>query len=357
MLDAPTHDQVEVSLFGPAYGEALAVHYGDGLWFCIDSCLQVDTGSPASLAYLQEIGVDVSKQVSHVALTHTDGDHVRGISQLFDACTNAQLIVPSALDDRHATAYLASYCEPMSPSLSVGTKEIVALLRLQGARKHGKPIHFATQDRPVFDSSGTRLTALAPDDLSIRKFIESVTSHIPRTGSIGRQPPKLKPNHSSAVFLLETRGASFLFGADLEEEPGKGWTRVVENSVQFKSATNFRVYKVAHHGSRGAHCDILWNALDRPTSILAPFDYGRHKIPNKDEAKLIIDRSNRSFSTSSFKTKKAKRVSAVDRQLRLHRIRRSSAFPSDGHVRYRISSDGAEQVELFGGAVTLAKVS
>ncbi|RLK07420.1 MBL fold metallo-hydrolase [Ruegeria conchae] len=357
MRDAPAPDELEISLFGPAYGEAIAVHYGDGQWFCVDSCLEADTGRPASLSYLQGIGVDLSRQVSHVALTHTDGDHVRGISRLFEACSDAQLVVPFALDDRHAIAYLASYCEPMSPKLSVGTKEIVQLLRTHGSRKGGKAIHYASQDRPVFATAASRLTALAPDDVSFRKFIESVVPHIPEAGSAGRQPPKLKPNHSSVVFLLETLGASFLFGADLEEEPGKGWTRVVENSVQFRAANNFRVYKVAHHGSRGAHCEDLWRTLDQPISILAPFDYGRHKIPGKEESKLIIDRSSQSYSTSSFKTKTAKRASTVDRQLRLHRIRRSSAFPSSGHIRYRMSPDGTEKVELFGGATKLAQVS
>lgn len=357
MLDAPPHDQIEISLFGPAFGEAAAVHYGDGKWFCVDSCLEANSGEPASLEYLRKIGVDVSKQVTHVVLTHTDGDHVRGISRLFEACEQAQLVLPTALDDRHSAAYLASYSEPMSSGLSVGTKQIVELLKIQKERTAAKPIHFAVQDRPVFDSAGVRLTGLAPDDVSVRRFIDSISAHIPSTGSIKRLPPKLKPNHSSVVLLLQFKSASFLLGADLEEEPGKGWTRVLTNSIQLRSAKNFRVYKVAHHGSAGAHCEDLWALLDNPISILAPFDHGRHKIPSKDEAKTIIDRSSRSFSTATFKSKTAKRVSKLDRQLRFHGLRRSSAFPDDGQIRYRWLSDGNDETVLFGGAVVLAKVS
>ncbi|WP_338550527.1 hypothetical protein [Roseovarius phycicola] len=357
MAEAPESDELEISLFGPAFGEALVIHYGEGKWICIDSCIDESSGRPATLVYLEGIGVSLETQVSHLVLTHTDGDHVRGISTLFAACEQAQLILPAALDDRHAAAYLASNCEPENPRLSVGTKEIVAMLRMHGERKKAKPIHFAIQDRAIFDEDDIKLTALAPDDVSIRKYLDSITSHIPDVGTIERPPPSLKPNHSSTVLLLETHNGSYLFGADLEETPSAGWTRVLQNSISFRAANNFRVYKVAHHGSKGSHCELLWKTLNNPTSILAPFVHGRHSIPNRDEAKLIIDQSARSFSTSSIRTKKKKRASSVDRKLRLHGIRRSSAFPSGGQIRYRLSATGVDQVDLFGAAVPLSRIS
>ena len=43
----PASDEVELSLFGPGYGEAIAVHVGDGKWILIDSCKEKGTKDPA----------------------------------------------------------------------------------------------------------------------------------------------------------------------------------------------------------------------------------------------------------------------------------------------------------------------
>lgn len=39
----PAADEIEFSLFGPGYGEAVAVHLGDGTWLLIDSCIDPDS--------------------------------------------------------------------------------------------------------------------------------------------------------------------------------------------------------------------------------------------------------------------------------------------------------------------------
>jgi len=57
----PAADEIEVTLFGPGYGEAIAVHLGEGVWLLVDSCVDPDSKAPASGTYLEGFGVDPSQ--------------------------------------------------------------------------------------------------------------------------------------------------------------------------------------------------------------------------------------------------------------------------------------------------------
>jgi hypothetical protein len=57
---APSLDEVEITVFGPGYGEAISVHVGDGCWLLADSCVLPSSSKPASLDYLERIGVSFS---------------------------------------------------------------------------------------------------------------------------------------------------------------------------------------------------------------------------------------------------------------------------------------------------------
>jgi len=56
----PAVDELEVSVFGPGVGECVLVHFGEGEWMVVDSCLDRATSRPAALDYLTELGVDVA---------------------------------------------------------------------------------------------------------------------------------------------------------------------------------------------------------------------------------------------------------------------------------------------------------
>src|SRR5450755_4692064 len=77
----PKSEEIEVTLFGPGYGEAIAVHLGDGTWLLVDSCIDPASNAPAASTYLQQIGVK-SAQVCAIIASHWHDDHVGGMSQL-----------------------------------------------------------------------------------------------------------------------------------------------------------------------------------------------------------------------------------------------------------------------------------
>src|SRR5437867_1014279 len=95
--DPPERDELEISLFGPGFGECLVAHLGWGDWIIVDSCLSPDGKIPVGLAYLKRLGVDVRMAVRRVIATHWHNDHVRGLAQTLQECGDAKFICSQAL--------------------------------------------------------------------------------------------------------------------------------------------------------------------------------------------------------------------------------------------------------------------
>jgi glyoxylase-like metal-dependent hydrolase (beta-lactamase superfamily II) len=92
----PKNDELEVTLIGPGYGEALVLHVGDGQWILVDSCIVPGTDESAALLYLSDIGVK-PEAVVRVIASHWDDDHIRGMSSVVRACTSAEFVMSQAL--------------------------------------------------------------------------------------------------------------------------------------------------------------------------------------------------------------------------------------------------------------------
>lgn len=353
--ELPNANQLEISLFGPGYGECLVVHYGNGLWFTVDSCLEDDRRTPSALAYLNHLGVDPAKRVTFNVITHPDGDHIGGINTLFSACSSARLVCPTALTEKEMVSYNAYYSMTDPTPLTQTTREICDVLALSFDRPPNIPL-YVKQDTLIIDEAGVRVTALAPSDKKIRKFLARVSQQIPKEKSDRRAPGNLRPNDVSAALLLEFEGFSAIFGADLEETPGGGWTTILDTSIAFKNAVAPTAYKVAHHGSSNADCPNLWHRMNDPIAILAPFKLGSTKIPTRNDVDRILEHTKTAFSTSSFKTQTVKRPSRTDRILIGHGIRRQELYPKNGHIRLRVGLGSTVKVDLFGSAVHLSNV-
>ena len=96
---APAADEIEVTLFGPGYGEAIAVHLGEGAWLLVDSCIDPESKAPASGTYLEQIGIDAG-QVRAIVASHWHDDHVRGISQLAAKYPKADFVISAVFNNK-----------------------------------------------------------------------------------------------------------------------------------------------------------------------------------------------------------------------------------------------------------------
>ena len=74
----PEPDEVEVSLFGPGFGECVLVHLGNNQWMVVDCCLELSSGRPAPIHYLEQLGCDIEQAVCLVVATHWHDDHMEG---------------------------------------------------------------------------------------------------------------------------------------------------------------------------------------------------------------------------------------------------------------------------------------
>ncbi len=99
----PAVNEIEVTLFGPGYGEAIAIHLGEGSWLLVDSCIDPYSNEPASGIYLEKIGV-AADQVCAIVSSHWHDDHVRGISRLAARHPDADFVISALLNtDFHRT--------------------------------------------------------------------------------------------------------------------------------------------------------------------------------------------------------------------------------------------------------------
>src|SRR5438876_12006346 len=85
----PREDEIEVSLFGPGFGESVVIHVGGNDWVIVDSCKNPDTKRAVALDYLEAIGVNVASDVKLIVASHWHDDHIDSLSQIYDRAQHA----------------------------------------------------------------------------------------------------------------------------------------------------------------------------------------------------------------------------------------------------------------------------
>lgn len=362
----PNPDELEVSVFGPGFGESVVIHVGGGEWIIIDSCVDSSSRTPKQIEYLKLLGLEPAECVRVVVATHWHDDHVAGLSEALDICRNAVFCCPLALSRREFLDLAEIYCEaPIG--FPPGPKEIRNALEIAAQRSkiyRRQMLRFAKSDSLVWTSSNVRLVALSPSDEMNRRALEfmarAYASATSGAALLDRLTPGT-PNDTAAALRLDVGGRSVLLGSDLEcdRDPLIGWSAVLTSPSAGEKKS--LVYKIAHHGSRSGHHDGVWADLlePRPFALMSPFRWGRHKIPNETDRARILSLTDRSFITS-HPDKDAppvgKRQSKVEAFIRQTAKSRRLACGPVGHIRWRASlSDLSDEgrIELFDGALRL----
>lgn len=352
----PATNEIEVSIFGPGYGEAIAVHLGAGRWICVDSCLS--DGQPAALAYFKAIGVDPGSQVVGVIASHWHDDHVRGLAKLVETCAAATFYYPAALGTHEFQAY-AQILNAGDPSpFARETSEIVRTFRLleEGQRR----IAAVIADRLLAYEDGVEVFALSPNDVQYQRFVQTITSAMPSASPPRRRAKigSLPPNDTAVVIQIRTPMGPITLGSDLEEIGVRGWSTMISQSVALRPLT--ALLKVAHHGSSNAHSDQFWRAYRNPDciAVLTPFTRGSVKLPTASDVARIESFGNRNFITALSRARPAvRRTPEVARALRQCQIRLRRAQPRPGHIRIRprVGEPLDWEVALFDGAAALSQ--
>jgi hypothetical protein len=368
--NAPARDQIEVSLFGPGFGECVVIHVGFGEWIIVDSCTGPASRAPVALDYLRTLGVDPAVAVRLVVATHWHDDHVKGLSGLVRACASARFACSDALRSDEFQTLVEVFGTGTMLSSS-GVDEMKTVFEILRERRKTDPAASvpvcAVADRCLWqrqrDPGGIscEIHSLSPSDAELMAAKLGLTRLMPGPKGPKRRIGNLLPDETAVALLVTVGGVSVLSGSDLEEHgtAGSGWSAVVASPCKPRSTS--AVFKVPHHGSETADHPPVWTSMlsENPVAVLTPFILGRHALPTAEMAGRILKRTDRAFITRSPKRDKpVKRAAVVERTLR-ETVRRITPIEVEpGHIRLRYSlSEGAPAewtTDLFDGACTLA---
>lgn len=351
----PSDSEVEFVVFGPGFGESIALHVGDQHWVVIDSCIDPNADEPAALAYLSSIGVPTDR-VRAIVASHWHDDHVRGIAATARECSNAEFHLSGAFNNKEAMTFLAAFSGIATGRLSRGSSELFSVVdertHIWHAHQRSSILEVAVQGRRV------RLAAMSPVQAAMDQMIANFAQHLPTPGAGTpiRNAVPLAPNLEAVAVHVDLDGEAILLGSDLEEHASLGWTAVAADAW-CAQRTKASAYKVAHHGSITGDSPAIWTALLRadPHAVATPFNLGRHRLPTEDDRRRINEHTPSAFITSGAGRKprmdssQLKRLADIAKDLRPV----NNGF---GAVRLRKAfGAGAWNVQCFGDARPLSQ--
>lgn len=284
---------MELSAFGPGYGESLLVHLGDGQWMLVDSCLKA--GRLPALDYLGAMGIDPAAAISLVVATHWHDDHVRGISKALAACPQAGFACSAAISRDELISAIGSLPPTRARRVTSGVREMRAVLEQLGDTSNRRTLKWAMQDRMLLErTSGVacRVLALAPCDRVLADAFREIAELVGQ-GASGRVP-RPDRNLGAVVLWVEVGDATILLGSDLQEtgEVQTGWTAVI--GCRDGKDRRGEVFKVPHHGSGNGHQPRVWREMlvDSPEAVVCPHERGKNRLPSAQDLERLCKMGN-----------------------------------------------------------------
>ena len=370
LIVPPESRELEVSIFGPGYGECIVLHLGGGTWAVVDSCLDPISNQPVALHYLSSLGINAAKAVLLVVATHWHDDHMQGLGRVFKSTVNARFSCSAALRPPEITTLLATWAGTRFLSGGSGIDELHEILTEVRNRKDGSRYpapKLAIEGKCLWPGPGdsnplqTFVRCLSPSDAGVVATCARQSKLVGRSKKVRRRLPNLDENEASVVLSIESGGHRILLGADLEVRCDRalGWLAIVDAHGELQPKHD--AFKVPHHGSPTGHHQEIWDKLttDQAVAVTTPFISGDVLLPSVSDCRRILKHTKKAYLTApptptKFKdTNKAveKTVEEATRWVRL--------VPGKfGHLRLRKLHEALPEdpwrVELFGSAVSVS---
>ena len=348
----PNHEEIEVTLLGPGYGESAVVHIGDGAWVIVDSCINQD-GNPQALEYLERIGVDPAHAVKLIVATHWHDDHIRGMAQIVEVCRSAQFCCSGALGETEFLQAMRGLEGQHFSGSGSGVREIHRVFR-QFEDSDGGP-KFALADRRLYGRDKCEVWTLSPHDKEFLNFLRTIKRLTPKAGETKRRIPSMFPNDIAVALWIRVENVVVLLGSDVERN---GWKGILKSDG--RPTDEASLYKIAHHGSAGADAPDVWRHMlePEPFAVLTPWRRGGHALPTQEDVRRILTETDNAFATArpdNVPRTRNRKHPAVARTLRGSEIRLRGSLPESGGVRLRRPMSAKRQwsAEKFGPACHL----
>lgn len=364
----PSKDEIEISVFGPGFGESIVIHLGDGRWVVVDSCIDstdLDNKQPAALRYLRTLGVNLPDQVKLIVATHWHDDHVRGLGALVAACSSAEFCCANALLKEEFLTFVEQMSTGGAATEGAKLKDFRQAIG-QLAEREKTPL-WATTGRTLLAWKANEfghgcpcnIRSLSPSDKEFSLFLAELATMMPAVGEPLRSAAARRPNTSSVVIHIDFGVTGILLGADMEvhHDSSRGWSSIVAAATTVRANTAAFV-KVPHHGSVTAHYEEMWTKLLSPKPLAALTPFNRlpidRRLPTKEDVERICKFAPESYSTTTkVSNRPISRDAAIERGLRESGIVTRNIRQSLGLVRFRGHPAQPLKSELFAPACEL----
>jgi len=312
----PKNDQIEISVFGPGYGECILIHAGDNEWIIVDSCIDSVSREPAAMQYLKGIGVNSNEAVKFIIASHWHDDHIRGMSSIVNSCQNAKFVCPSAMLSEEFFAVVRAY--GAKPLMTSGINEFYQVIL--SLEKDRRPVKYASEGKCLWkkdSSSGLsyEIYSLSPSDASMRLAnIDVSKSLFPTEKGSKRDIRPLNPNHFATVIWMNIGDISILLGSDLENTSldATGWSAIINSPVRPNKIAS--IFKIPHHGSENADNPMTWSEMliKQPYAVITPFCRGKVRLPKESDILRTTQQTDKGYITSNADLKRFKKSKVVE---------------------------------------------
>ncbi len=361
-INPPLEAEIEISVFGPGYGESILIHFGSNQWIIIDSCTN-NNNRTAALEYLVDIGVDCKECVKYIVITHWHDDHIRGISNIVRECSNAKVSISSALQCEEFLNLISCYRDEPCSSGN-GTQELSLVLKmLRNSDRIFLTLENQTLFKKTINNVDCKVTALSPSTEAVIQSKRDIARLIPEFSQDKRVVRSPKQNHSAIALFVSIGDLGFLLGSDLEDysDDKIGWKRVIKNNTLIGNKKS-DFFKIPHHGSSNGHNADVWEKLlvENPTCAITPFKRLKEPIPKKEDLKRIYGLTNNAYITENPDRKKFKHHNNTVKKIFDKNFKSVSYFEnSSGQIRFRknLESDTNFKIDLFGSAFKITQDS
>ncbi len=266
----------------------------------VDSCIDLNSNTPAALAYLDRLGVDPAKAVRLIVATHWHDDHVRGLAKVVEASKSAAFAITGAFQVKDFRLLLAPWLANHTELDCKGLGEIAKLIAISKQRNRS-PIP-ASENKMLWERHAgipAQIRSLSPSDPAVAACIARLSKMDP--GAFSRRLPMIEENHASVVLSVEVGSRRMLLGGDLEcrSDRSFGWLAIVDTQKDSGSLKH-HVFKIPHHGSLNGHHEEVWSDLlhPNPHSALTPVVTGKTQLPATRDKDRILALTDHAYLTA-----------------------------------------------------------
>lgn len=297
---------MEIIFFGNGYGESILIKLSNDDLVLIDSCYDYEKMQSAALTYLQNEGIDFTKAIKSIIITHWHDDHVKGLADVIEKCKGANVFIPNGYTGKEFIDLLLlrakrDYMPGNEFSKILTNKSLRESNRL---RKAGAQTFILHLDQNRY------LEALSPSGEESQLLFDSLAASF----VTGKLPDK-KNGLSIAIRAIDD-DSIVLLGADVEYYQGsvtKGWGAILNEHSSRTIATQHKadLFKIPHHGSITGHCDEVYSSMLVPDPLLIICSFSPSKLPRDSDINRLKSYSGKIIVLKALarKVKRNRRVS------------------------------------------------